>query len=73
MITRGQEDYNLNAYRNLLDGKLDKQENTIYFINYNPNVDKEKEGGSYWSILLYTKKENNFSIMIQSKEEIGNK
>ena len=40
------------------------QENTIFFINYNKNIDIEKqtlgEGGSHWSVLLYDKKENKF-------------
>merc|ERR1712121_63942 len=54
----------LKSCRNMLDGAMKDQENTILFINYNKNVDIEKhklgEGGSHWSILHYNKKENKF-------------
>merc|ERR1711888_225978 len=46
--------------RILLEGTINKQDNTIFFINYNKNVEAQKEGGSHWSVLLYRKKENQF-------------
>ena len=54
----------LKSCRNMLEGTMRDQENTIFFINYNKKVDIKKhklgEGGSHWSILLYDKKENKF-------------
>ena len=39
----------LKACRNMLEGTMKNQENTIFFINYNKNVKALKEGGSHWS------------------------
>ena len=48
----------------MLEGTMKNQEYTIFFINYNKNINIETEtlgeGGSHWSVLLYNKKENKF-------------
>ena len=54
----------LKTCRNMLEGTMKNQDNTIFFINYNKNIRTEtetlREGGNHWSILLYNKKVNKF-------------
>ena len=64
LIMQGEDRKNpeshLKACRNMLEGTMKNQENTIFFINYNKNVKALREGGGHWSVLLYVKKENKF-------------
>ena len=37
---------------------MKNQENTIFFINHNKNINALREIGGHWSLLLYVKNEN---------------